>query len=159
MQGIHHFQPVDTEGRLWRGAAPSRDGYRALARLGFTTVVDLRAEDLTAAQLTEPRRAGLDVTRLPIRDGQTPTPAQVRRFLDVVASAAGPVFVPNGAGVGRTGTMAAAYLVRPISSSTGWLSLPPRYQSYMRARWGLLVSNSSVGCPVMTCSIRLCSNV
>ncbi|WP_326723839.1 MULTISPECIES: fused DSP-PTPase phosphatase/NAD kinase-like protein [unclassified Streptomyces] len=112
MQGVHNFQPVGKQGKLWRGAAPSPEGYRALARLGVTTVVDLRAEDLTAAQLAGPHRAGLDVVRLPVRDGQTPTPGQVERFLHVVGEASGPVFVHCGAGVGRTGAMAAAYLVR-----------------------------------------------
>ncbi|MFD4876677.1 hypothetical protein ACFWOB_25440 [Streptomyces sp. NPDC058420] len=103
VQGIRHLQPVHTEGRSRRGAAPSPGGYRELARLGFTTDVDLRAEDLTSARLAEPRRAGLDVVRLPIRDGQTPTPVQVQRFLEVVASAAAPVFVHCEAGVAVRG--------------------------------------------------------
>ncbi|MEU6377887.1 dual specificity protein phosphatase family protein [Streptomyces sp. NPDC046909] len=118
VQGVHNFQPVDTSGHLWRGAAPSPAGYRALAAMGFTTVVDLRAEDLSAAQLAEPTEAGLDVVRLPIRDGQTPKPEQVRRLLDVVAKSSGPVFVHCGAGVGRTGTMAAAYLVQTGEESS-----------------------------------------
>ncbi|WP_051371630.1 fused DSP-PTPase phosphatase/NAD kinase-like protein [Streptomyces sp. 142MFCol3.1] len=69
--------------------------------------MDPRAEDLTAARL-----AGLDVVRLPSRGGQTPTPRQAERFLRVAGGAPGPVFVHCGAGVGRTGAMTAAYLVR-----------------------------------------------
>ncbi|AZQ34020.1 hypothetical protein EJ357_11490 [Streptomyces cyaneochromogenes] len=111
IQGVNHFQPVDTDGRLWRGSAPSPAGYRALASMGITTVVDLRAERMSATELAEPGEAGLKAVRLPIRDGQTPSPNQVQRFLDTVASASGPVFVHCGAGVGRTGAMVAAYLV------------------------------------------------
>jgi protein-tyrosine phosphatase len=107
--GINHFQQVDDE--VWRGSAPGVDGYRELADRGVHTVVDLRAEDLSAQELAEPARAGLDVVRMPIRDGQTPTNAQVDQFIETVRDAPGPVFVHCGAGVGRTGAMTAAYLV------------------------------------------------
>src|SRR6185295_13712884 len=42
VSGIKNFRVVD--GRLWRGAAPSPNGYRSLAAAGVRTVVDLRAE-------------------------------------------------------------------------------------------------------------------
>ncbi|MFG2022992.1 dual specificity protein phosphatase family protein [Streptomyces sp. NPDC048825] len=110
MAGINHFQAVDD--RLWRGSAPREAGYRELSARGVNTVVDLRAEKLSAAALAVPRDAGLKVVHMPIRDGQTPTTEQVDRFLRTVESASGPVFVHCGAGVGRTGAMAAAYAVR-----------------------------------------------
>jgi protein-tyrosine phosphatase len=108
--GINHFQAVDQQ--LWRGSAPGAEGYRELADRGVHTVVDLRAENLSAAELALPEQAGLDVVRMPIRDGQTPTNAQVDQFMATVDSAKGPVFVHCGAGVGRTGSMSAAYLLQ-----------------------------------------------
>ncbi|MER7574678.1 hypothetical protein [Streptomyces sp. NPDC126514] len=41
------------------GRRPSPTGYREPAGMGFTTVVDLRAEDLSAKQLAEAGSAGL----------------------------------------------------------------------------------------------------
>jgi protein tyrosine phosphatase (PTP) superfamily phosphohydrolase (DUF442 family) len=109
VSGVPNFSRVDEH--LWRGAAPSADGYRRLAGLGVHTVIDLRAEKLPPSASAIPGRAGLSVVRLPVRDGQAPTTAQVTQFMAAVQRARGPVFVHCGAGVGRSGSMAAAYLV------------------------------------------------
>lgn len=109
IEAVSNLAAVD--GQVWRGAAPGDAGYKALRANGVATVVDLRAEEGVPANGDELEALGLDVVHLPIRDGQTPTPEQVETFLDVVENSRGTVFLHCGAGVGRTGAMAAAYLV------------------------------------------------
>lgn len=105
---IENLHSVD--GTLWRGSAPARVGYEVLAERGVTTIVDLRAEDI---RVDEDLIAslGMDLVRIPIRDGQAPGDEQVAQFLDLMRNNDGLVYLHCGAGVGRTGTMAAAYLV------------------------------------------------
>lgn len=108
LPGVPKLRVVDD--RVWRGAAPTEQGYRSLAAAGRTTIVDLRAE--AHVHVDEALLAGLALRRtsLPIRDGQAPPSEVVHRFLRIVDDSRGPVFLHCGAGVGRTGSMAAAYL-------------------------------------------------
>ncbi|HEX6311109.1 MAG TPA: hypothetical protein VF152_05745 [Acidimicrobiia bacterium] len=108
VEQVGKLRPVDET--VWRGAVPSRAGYRDLAAAGVTTVVDLRAEDDAAEHDAFITGLGMEVVHLPIRDGQTPTGADVDRFLEVVGDSPGRVFLHCGAGIGRTGAMVAAYL-------------------------------------------------
>jgi protein-tyrosine phosphatase len=107
--GVEHLRAVDD--RVWRGSQPTEQGYADLARAGVRIVVDLRAErdlDVPTGLLAE---LGIRRLHLPIRDGQTPTTEQVAALLRAVEETDGVVYVHCGAGVGRSGSMSAAYLV------------------------------------------------
>ncbi len=109
IEGIDNLEAVD--GKLWRGAAPSETGYRNLAAAGTTTIVDLRAEEGLEADNALVESLGMRLIRIPVRDGQTPSSSQIAAFLEATQQSEGTVFVHCGAGVGRTGTMVASYLV------------------------------------------------
>ncbi|CAN5671850.1 hypothetical protein BH20ACT2_BH20ACT2_25670 [soil metagenome] len=107
--GVDNLNPVDD--KVWRGSAPSRRGYATLADEGFTTVIDLRAEDDVDVDGEALADLGLTLVKIPLRDGQAPGDGAVERFLAAAEASPGKVFVHCGAGVGRAGTMAAAWLV------------------------------------------------
>jgi protein-tyrosine phosphatase len=129
VEGVDKLRSVD--GTVWRGAAPTEAGYRSLADAGVTVVVDLRAEEDAADKDELIESLGVRVVHLPIRDGQLPSAHEVGRFLAIVEKSKGFVFLHCGAGVGRTGAMAAAYV-----NATGQANGP-----------GSLAANLSVGPP------------
>jgi hypothetical protein len=109
IEGVENLRVVDA--KVWRGAAPSTDGYRNLALAGVTTVVDLRAEEGIEADIDTVTHLGMKMVRIPMRDGQVPSAGEVEAFLSAAGGSRGTVFVHCGAGVGRTGAMVGAYLV------------------------------------------------
>ena len=98
--------------RLLVGGATSPEQYRELAERDVTLVIDMRTGGGADVSSDDPQQLtdlGLDYAELPIPDGRAPTPAQTRRFLDLVATADGRVFAHCGGGVGRSTSIAAAY--------------------------------------------------
>jgi protein-tyrosine phosphatase len=115
IDGIHNYSKV-TE-TLWRGAAPTHQGYEYLAAQGVEVIVDLRAEADLAAVLAMTDPLGLELVHIPIRDGQTLTGEQVTQIAATLSTSDTLVFVHCGAGVGRTGTVVASRLVAAGMSS------------------------------------------
>ena len=109
IEGIDNLRAVDN--KVWRGAAPTTEGYRGLAEAGVATIVDLRAETGIEHDTKVVSELGMKLVSLPIRDGQTPTSQEIETFLAAVRESDGTVFVHCGAGVGRTGAMVGAYQV------------------------------------------------
>lgn len=107
--GIENLVAVDN--RMWRGGAPSTEGYAGLANAGVTTVIDLRAEEGIEHDFEAVGKLGMNLVHIPIRDGQTPSTAEVDAFLTAARQSDGTIFVHCGAGVGRTGAMVGAYQV------------------------------------------------
>lgn len=115
IDGVDNLRVVDE--RVWRSAAPSPLAYDDLAAAGVRTMVDLRAEDDLQVDVNALGRLGIEWVHIPVRDGQVPTDGQVDAFLAAVARSDGITLLHCGAGVGRTGAMAAAYLVRTGEAS------------------------------------------
>jgi arylsulfatase A-like enzyme/protein tyrosine/serine phosphatase len=105
VDGIDHFARMDTD--VYRGATPTEDGLRALAREHVKTLVCLRSEipyTETAQEL------GLRVLHLPLSPLETPNRESILRFLDITTDpSAKPVFFHCLQGEDRTGVMAAVY--------------------------------------------------
>lgn len=111
LASVRNLRPIDD--RVWAGGQPSDDEYRALAAQGVRLVVDLRSDaDDDRLEDDADLLAALGITRLhlPIPDGNVPSAAQTAALVDAVSESDGLVFLHCGAGVGRTGAAAAAYL-------------------------------------------------
>jgi tyrosine-protein phosphatase SIW14 len=105
--GVPNFHEVN--GRIYRGAQPTLEGFQALAKMGVKTVVDLRRE---GPQIRGEQRIveglGMKFLSVPMTLG-APTDEQISRVMQELNSNTGPVFVHCHGGRDRTGTVIACY--------------------------------------------------
>jgi uncharacterized protein (TIGR01244 family) len=109
--GITNFVRVNH--RLYRGAQPNSDGIKSLARLGVSTIINLRmTNDVWSAEEAQARAMGITYTNVPMSGIGRPTDEQVAKVLSIIETGTKPVFVHCQHGADRTGTIIACYRIR-----------------------------------------------
>jgi tyrosine-protein phosphatase SIW14 len=108
--GVPNFHQVNQH--LYRGAQPSDEGFKSLAKLGVKTVIDLRrpTEHSTSAEEKAVKAAGMRYVNIPMEGVIAPEQSSISKALSLMlAETDGPVFVHCKRGADRTGTVIAVY--------------------------------------------------
>jgi len=109
--GISNFDQVNEQ--VYRGAQPSDEGFRYLAKIGVKTVLDLReADSRAAAERRAVVASGMQYVNIPMTGLTAPTAAEITTILALMEDGGnGPVFVHCMRGADRTGAVIAAYRI------------------------------------------------
>ncbi len=105
-KGVENFYKVSDT--LYRGAKPTEEGYKELAKMGIKTVVNLRVTPPNAKLIKE---LGLKSVHIPINPFLF-NDSHAKEFLAIMANPKNhPVYVHCFYGSDRTGTMVALYRI------------------------------------------------
>ena len=111
--GVHNFHEVDPH--VYRGAQPTAEGLRSLAKLGIKTIIDLREGGThSEAEKRAVEALGMRYVSVPMRGFSAPSNDQIARVLAILESSGSsdwPVFVHCRRGADRTGTAIACYRI------------------------------------------------
>ncbi len=121
LPGVHNGGRINAV--LFRGAQPQMQGLQELKKLGVTTIVDLRGEDLDKQkwEQTQAEALGMRFVSIPVSGWSPPNNDQVAKFLLLFSAKEGKalekVFVHCRFGDDRTGVFVATYRM----AYEGWL--------------------------------------
>jgi tyrosine-protein phosphatase SIW14 len=109
--GVSNFHEIDPH--VYRGAQPTAEGFRNLARMGIQVVIDLRGGQTRAmAEEKTVEADGMRYVHVPLNGFFAPSGADISRLLAILDSPdSGPVFVHCRRGADRTGTLIACYRI------------------------------------------------
>ena len=109
--GVYNFHQVN--GSVYRGAQPTGEGWKSLAKLGVKTIIDLRreGEHSIEAEARAVEAAGMRYLNVPMQGIVEPSDEQIAKVLGVLDSGE-PVFVHCKLGKDRTGTVIACYRIK-----------------------------------------------
>lgn len=104
------------EPKLLGGSNPTNRELEDLYKEGFRTIISLLDENEQTPyyEITAIEAKGFKRYSIPIRDFTAPTLADFKKFMEIAIDSLrrGKVLVHCQAGIGRTGTMAAAYWIK-----------------------------------------------
>ncbi len=109
--GVNNFHQVNDH--IYRGAQPTPDGFKSLAKIGVKTIIDLRSgKELRRDEQHIVENDGMHYVHIPLAGMSAPSDQQIATAFAVLNDpTAWPVFVHCRRGADRTGTVIACYRI------------------------------------------------